>query len=95
MAWNWAKNHTKAGKAGEPLAVLGALIRLGRCFDLVDPRNIDTLDEYYAMYVEEMRAAGEELPKNNKNLAMRLDCAVLRRSHASLPSSAHVRLPKA
>lgn len=53
--------------------VLGAVIHLGNCFDLLDTRNTALLREAYATFRE--RAAGA-LPEN-RGLFHRLDCAVL------------------
>ena len=46
------KNPTpeQARRASEPLAVVACMIRLGFCFDLLDPANVDYLSEVFAAH---------------------------------------------
>lgn len=60
-------------------AVLGALIQLGSCFDLLDEVNASLLAASYPEFAEYFAAAGEQLPVNkgaDKKLR-ELDCAVI------------------
>ncbi|EYF06402.1 hypothetical protein [Chondromyces apiculatus] len=62
-------------------AVVGAIVQLGKCFDLMDTRYTAELSEAYHLFKEVKRAAHEPLPKNKgktpeKKLRHR-DCAVL------------------
>ncbi|MDC0719917.1 hypothetical protein POL25_23660 [Nannocystis sp. bb15-2] len=70
QAWRWARQ-----RHGKEAAVVGALIRLGRCFDLLDPENVPVLQAAHADFVLAMRATGAPLPENVKK-NKRLDCAV-------------------
>lgn len=71
QAWWWAEKHKKHS---EP-AVIGAVIRLGNCFDLVDPVNVEVFREFYKQMIADMRANGE-LPPVNVRSRRYLDCAV-------------------
>jgi len=79
-AMKFALDQQRRGKVTTP-AIVGALIQLGRCFDLMDTRFTDEL----ALAFETVKAiyaqAGQPLPSNaGKTPDMRLrrrDCAVL------------------
>lgn len=64
-----------ARRANEPLAVVASMIRLGFCFDLLEPENVRYLLEIFAEYKETMDLAEAPLPKNTRKYR-RLDCAV-------------------
>ncbi len=51
------------------------MIRLGFCFDLLEPENVNYLREIYEEYRQTMELAGEALPENNRKYR-KLDCAV-------------------
>lgn len=70
QAWWWAqKRH------GEDAAVVGALVRLGHCLDLLDPTNVALLKEAHADLDRTLDSAGHRLPAN-ANVHKYLDCAV-------------------
>jgi hypothetical protein len=71
QAWWWAKDH----KGYEQPAVVGARIRLGNCFDLLDPRNVVVLRGFKDELVETLTAVGAIVPKNVRQRRA-LDCAV-------------------
>ena len=71
QAWWWAKDHKRHRKP----AVVGAVIRLGNCFDLLDPGNVVVLRQFYEKLVEVMEAEGLELPANVRTRRY-LDCAL-------------------
>jgi hypothetical protein len=71
QAWWCAKDH----KRYPVPAVIGAVIRLGNCFDLLDPGNAIILRAYYEQMVEDMNANGITPPENIKT-NRRLDCAL-------------------
>jgi hypothetical protein len=71
QAWWWAREH----KANDRPAVVGAIIRLGNCFDLLDPRNVPTLRAFKDELVEKLTAIGAEIPRNVRQ-DRALDCAV-------------------
>ena len=62
-------------RANELLAVIACMIRLGFCFDLLEPKNVEYFLEVFADYEESLRLAGLPLPKNDRKYR-KLDCAV-------------------
>jgi hypothetical protein len=60
QAWAWAR--LRYGQADA--AVVGALIRLGRCIDLLDPSNADLLKDAHADWERTIRSAGHHPPKS-------------------------------
>lgn len=81
MAWAKAKKDIK-----NP-AVIGAVINLGNCLDLLDDRCIKELATTYQILEAELNAIGEPLPKNAavdpNGISFRrdLDCKVVMRLH--------------
>ena len=83
-AMEWAEAQKKRGKLKTP-AVLGALLHLGQCFDLLDALYTDILAEAYPRFEQEVvEFWGDPLPKNKRlhadddDLLLRdLDCAVV------------------
>ncbi len=71
QAWWWAR---KFKKYADP-AVVGAIIRLGNCFDLLDPVNVQTLKEFRDSMIEQLNVAGIEVPTNFRQ-HKKQDCAV-------------------
>jgi len=67
QAWWWCRHW----KHKDDPAVVGAVIRLGHCFDLLDPENVQILRDAH----DQMEAAGVELPENGNQHKLR-DCAV-------------------
>lgn len=66
-------------------SVLGAVLDLGNCLDLLDSRNIDLLRVAHSVLLAEL-GDGEEIPTNDKFVAghpmrRRLDCAVVETLH--------------
>lgn len=70
QAWWWARQ-----RYGADAAVVGAIIRLGQCFDLFDPANAELLAEAYASLCRTLREINQPIP-NNANKFKYLDCAV-------------------
>lgn len=65
-------------------AVLGAIIHLGVCFDLLDVRFTDKLAGLFPTFAQTLEAAGQPVPRNepahgtDRDLVRRkLDCAML------------------
>jgi hypothetical protein len=75
QAWAWAEQRRRSQAWGEEVAVLASMIRLGNCFDLLDPDNLNILTECRREYEQGERQAGN-LPKANHNKSKYLDCAV-------------------
>jgi hypothetical protein len=67
--------------AGDEGIVIGAVVQLGRCFDLTDVNNTRLLRVAYDTLVEEYRARKLVLPSNEgRDLKLRkLDCLVINR----------------
>ncbi|MEX0811655.1 MAG: hypothetical protein WD048_05510 [Chitinophagales bacterium] len=78
--------HNKKQKIKNP-AVLGAVIDIGYCLDLLDSQYLDVLKIGYNMLLTSKKKFGLEIPKNiplkeNKDLLKRnLDCAVIETIH--------------
>ncbi len=70
QAWWWAER-----RYGASASVVGAMIRLGTCLDLLDPNNTDLLRAAHDELESVLRAAGQPLP-NNANTHKYRDCAV-------------------
>ena len=78
QAWWWAKR-----RYGRDAAVVGALVRLGHCVDLLDPNNTELLTTAHSELEAALRAAGMTLPKNANSHKYR-DCAVFNYLYAKL-----------
>lgn len=83
-ALEWAKDRKQQGKIKEP-AVVGAVLHLGNCFDLLDTRYTEILQRAWSLFVEAKKANSERIPTNrdpkdeqsrDKLLRFR-DCAVI------------------
>ena len=79
-AYRFAQEQVERGRVRTP-AVLGALIQLGECFDLLDTRFTRDLSEFYGIWEEQELATGRTLPTNSGKTPdkkmRRLDCAVI------------------
>jgi hypothetical protein len=81
-ALQFAKERFKREKdtVSKP-AVVGAVIDLGKCLDLLDSGNLSLVKQAYKDFCELMELAGKPLPKNigitNDKLMRQLDCAVI------------------
>lgn len=88
-AWEWAENRYP-----ENPGVVGAVIDLGQCLDLLHRESQDLLSEAYHELVDVYREAGIPLPENRNSprggdqdrLLRELDCAVIRFLHDILES---------
>lgn len=88
-AREWAEWKVETGRYKEA-AVVGAVIDLRNCLDLVSREDIDLLRAAHASFIKVQKMAGLPIPRNlnakgtaNKDRVMRfLDCAVLRHLHA-------------
>ncbi len=82
-ALEWA-NQLKARKKIHSPSVLGAVIQLGNCFDLLDSEYTDVLELAYPEFEIALAASNKKLPKNTPLgrsdpdlLLRRADCAVV------------------
>ncbi|MGN7822745.1 hypothetical protein ACTJJB_21635 [Chitinophaga sp. 22536] len=67
-------------------AVIGAVIDLGLCLDLLDYQNLALLKTAYSILRESCSAIGKNMPANkpalgNQDLLLRVDCAVIEMVH--------------
>ncbi|HEX8906152.1 MAG TPA: hypothetical protein VF771_14990 [Longimicrobiaceae bacterium] len=74
-ALRWAEQQSLRSRVKKP-AVVGAIIQLGRCLDLLDTRFTAALRLFYNVWAERMRADGN-VPMTNRGKARYLDRAVI------------------
>lgn len=89
-AFEWAIEARGRGRVDTP-AVVGAVIDLGNCLDLLARENLDLVRQAHELFVEEQRDAGLPIPVNKglegrySEMALRrLDCAVIRFLHKAI-----------
>jgi hypothetical protein len=95
-AWEWAEQKIlrkqgdgcNGGSAGTPF-VIGAIIDLGNCLDLMTRADLELLAPAYEALKAAHDAAGNiaALPRNQKGedkLLRFLDCAVIKRLHSAM-----------
>lgn len=90
-ALEWAQWKKKMGDCPEPF-VIGAVLDLGKCFDLLERENLNILSDTYDSYVVSRSVANLPLPVNedsakgaSQNKVMRhLDCAVINHLHSTM-----------
>ncbi|GAC1467890.1 MAG: hypothetical protein NVSMB9_09980 [Isosphaeraceae bacterium] len=75
QAWLWAETLRRKNRWEEETAVVACMIRLGNCFDLLDPDNAKAIRGFHEIYLEAERDAGRE-PAANVRANKRLNCAV-------------------
>lgn len=79
-AFRFAEFQKARGRLQTP-AVVGAVLQLGRCFDLMDTRFTEDLGAFFPIFKRDLKRAGAKLPKNKgktPDLKLRnLDCAVI------------------
>jgi hypothetical protein len=81
-ALRWAQEQAPKKDWGQP-AVIGAVIRLGRCFDLLDEEYTALLKRTYEMVAADYRVSAKPLPENKGGEDRKrrdLDCLVINRS---------------
>ena len=95
-ALEWARESLKRRrKSVESAAVLGAVIQLGSCFDLLDVRFTRTLPRAFNLLREALDLAEEEIPINEDQnsdgdiIKRHLDCAVIKMAVALAEAEAH------
>lgn len=87
----WAKDKKARGEIKTP-AVIGAVIHLGYCLDLLDSSSIHLLQAYYKTMDAEYELFNKELPKNkdlshdkHKDKIIReLDCTLIEYMHQAI-----------
>jgi hypothetical protein len=83
QAWAWARQRQRGQKWNEEIAVLASMIRLGDCFDLLDPDNLQELAGFEQDFVLSEQRAGRSVPRN-RNKSKYYDCAVLQFAYSRL-----------
>jgi hypothetical protein len=86
QAYWWAERRKRRQNWNEPIAILASMIRLGFCFDLLDPYNVKYLKEIHEEYRATATAAGRAIPAN-ANHRKYLDCAVFQYAYAVIENS--------
>ena len=92
QAWWWA---TRVKRNKHP-AVVGAIIRLGNCLDLLDPVNVGVLQRFHRKQLAQWAAAGERAPRNgnqHKNLDFALFNLFYNRSPVPIETTHAVYVP--
>ena len=87
-AMEWAEARAGLGRYKEPF-VVGAVIDLRNCLNLLERENLDLLSHAHANFLDVQSAGGIELPTNRDiaggapgdKLLRYLDCAVIRNLH--------------
>lgn len=78
QAFLWAKQRQRQRQRlrawGEEVAVVASMIRLGFCYDLLDPENVKDLGRYHQAYDRAVKGATG--PPSNVMSRKRLNCAV-------------------
>lgn len=91
-ALQWAEEKEKRGEI-KKASVVGAVVSLERCFDLIDSEFIDMLTVYHSLMLAEFEGdVNKTMPENknkpndpnNDKLARKLDCAVIEYMHGKI-----------
>ncbi len=93
-ALEWAQWKSKVGQCPSPF-VIGAVLDLMNCFDLLERENLDLLAPAYEAFVASRTAAKLPIPTNrdspkgaSQNKVMRyLDCAVINHLHETMAAN--------
>lgn len=84
------RDHPEKNKSKIPItkpAVVGAIIDLGYCLNLLEAKSIDTVKQAYKSLLELRKVSGTDFPQNKKAkgteelLLRNLDCAVIEAVH--------------
>ncbi len=89
LEWAFEQKKRNPKRIRKP-AVLGAVIQLGNCFDLLDTRYTKTLAEAHEAFVDTRRQSNLAIP-HNRGLLHDLDCSVINFALPRLESVAGVR----
>lgn len=88
-ALDWAKNDAKVSKP----AVVGAVIHLGKCLDLLNFKMASGVKDVYSAMCQDLGDLGQDIPVNLKKAGDEffggrgLDCAVIEYVHTVLEKS--------
>ena len=87
QAWAWAEQRRRTWSPREDIAVLASMIRLGNCFELLDPDNLEILTRFRREYERRERQDGR-VPRENYNKSKYLDCSVFQYAYAAFQAEA-------
>jgi len=90
-ALQWAVEKQKRGEIKEA-SVIGAILTLDFCFDLLDSRFTEMIAGYYNLMAANYEAIGKEMPKNrdakadvhHDKILRELDCSVIEFMHSTI-----------
>lgn len=90
-ALKWAEDKQRRGTIETP-AVIGAVLSLGYCLDLIDSQFIKMLQTYHTLMAVEYNALGRTLPENKDpkfethqdKILRELDCSVIEFMHETI-----------
>lgn len=85
QAWLWAQQRKRSKGWDDEIAVVASMIRLGFCFDLLDPENVKDLGRFHQAYEKGMRENGHPLPVNVMS-HKRLNCGVFQFAYTYMES---------
>lgn len=79
----WAQEQKQRGRIENP-SVLGAVLHLGQCFDLLDAEYTEVLSKAYPQFCESLNSTAKTIPKNEPldandqdKILRKLDCAMI------------------
>jgi len=87
-AMQWAEDKKRRGSLKQP-SVIGALLHLGYCCDLLDSRCVQTLKPYFEIMASSYQLLGKTLPRNkdlpndkhHDKILREFDCAAIEFMH--------------
>jgi hypothetical protein len=90
-ALHWAKDKEERGEIKEA-SVIGAVLTLDICFDLLDSRFTEMIGHYYSLMEANYEEIGREMPKNrdakadvhHDKILRVLDCSVIEFMHDTI-----------
>lgn len=88
QAWLWAEAVRRSQRRDDETAVLGCMIRLGNCFDLLDPENVKDLRDLHRRFLDAEEIAGRRPPVNVRS-EKRLNRAVFEFAYATFEEEGH------
>jgi len=77
-----AAGHQKNKTRIKTPFVIGAVIELGNCLNLLEPVSIDIVKNAHDRLIEDFKKTGRPIPAN-KDAVRKLDCSVIRYVHQS------------
>jgi hypothetical protein len=96
-ALEWAKQQQKRGQIDKP-AVLGAVLHLGQCFDLLDFEYTSMLKASYPTFCDSLLTGGKAIPENarahakdDEKVLRKLDRAVIEWNIERLEDQYHTK----